>query len=271
MKNETANNETLVSDAFSRQSPVFDTIDKASSSINWMRDRIRNEVMHYIQSGSRILELNCGTGIDSIFFAQKGFDVVATDNADGMLQQLDSKVRALQLESKVQTQKCSFNEIGNLKDGTFDYVFSNFGGLNCTDKLYEVIEGIDKVLNPGGYFTLVIMPTVCPWEIATIFRGYFKTAFRRFRKGGTQAHLEGVHFQCYYYSPQYVIKHAGSNYVTEGVKGLCITVPPPFIENIMEQHPKMFRLLEKAENRLWKIKPFNRWCDHYMITMKKLQ
>ena len=263
-------NEITVSDAFSRQSVVFDEIDKASSSIVWMRERVRKEVLSYIQPGSRILELNCGTGIDSIFFAQQGYEVVATDNADGMLAQLNEKITALGLGDKISTKKCSFNHIDTLNEGMFDYVFSNFGGLNCTDKLYEVIQGIDKVLKPGGYFTLVIMPKVCPWEMLTLFKGYFKTAFRRFKKNGTTAHLEGLHFYCYYYSPKYVIEHAGNGYTTESIKGLCITVPPPFIENFFEHHPRAFRVLEKIENRIWDKAPFNRWADHYIITMKKL-
>ena len=264
-------NEQYVSDAFSRQSAEFDEIDKANSTIGWMRDRVRAEVLNYIQPGSRLLELNCGTGIDSLFFAQKGHNVLATDNADGMLQQLNDKIIQLGLQDKVVTKKCSFNNIENLGEGKFDYVFSNFGGLNCTDKLYEVVYGIDKVLKPGGHFTLVIMPKICLWEILMLFRGYFKTAFRRFRKNGTKAHLEGVHFFCYYYSSGYVIKHAGSNYKLNSVKGLCITVPPPFIENFREKHGTAFRLLEKIENSIWSIRPFNLLCDHYVITMQKVQ
>lgn len=236
-----------------------------------MRNRVRNEILLRISDNDRILELNCGTGIDSIFFAKKGYNILATDNADGMLKELKQKAESLQLNNKLSIKKISFNELDKLNEGKFDYVFSNFGGLNCTDKLYEVIEGIDAVLKPGGHFTLVIMPTVCPWEMSTIFKGYFKTAFRRFKKGGAKAHLENVHFQCYYYDPDYIIKHAGSNYQLESLKGLCITVPPPYIEHFKERHNKLFTTLEKIENRLWNIKPFNRWCDHYMITMKKLK
>jgi ubiquinone/menaquinone biosynthesis C-methylase UbiE len=267
---DNTDNEVHVSDAFSRQSIVFDEIDKASSSIVWMRERVRKEVLSYIQPGSRMLELNCGTGIDSIYFAQQGYDVMATDNADGMLAQLNEKITNLGIGNNIFSKKCSFNHLETLDEGKFDYVFSNFGGLNCTDKLYEVISGIDKVLKPGGYFTLVIMPKVCPWEMLTVLKGYFRTAFRRFKKNGTKAHLEGLNFYCYYYSPQYVIKHAGKGYVTESIKGLCVTVPPPFIENFFEKHPRSFRLLEKIENKIWDKTPFNRWADHYIITMKKI-
>lgn len=264
-----AQQENNVSEAFSKQSPFFDDIDKGNSIIGWMRGRVRAEVLRYIELGSEMLELNCGTGIDSVFFAQKGFRVLATDNAEGMLLQLDNKIELLKLHENLTTQRCSFNNLEQLQPRRFDYVFSNFGGLNCTDNLQKVLTDIDAVLKPGGYFTLVIMPVVCPWEIFMLFKGYFKTAFRRFKKSGTMAHLEGVHFKCYYYNPSYITKRLSSQYELVSLKGLSIVVPPPYIEHFREKHSSVFSLLEKIENRIWNRKPFNRWCDHYMITMKK--
>lgn len=262
-------NDQDVSIAFSSQSPIFDAIDNANSLISWVRNRVRTEVLSHMDAHSRILELNCGTGIDTIFFARHGHSVVATDNADGMLNQLKQKLIAQKLQDNVEAVKCSFNNIKGLGMGQFDYVFSNFGGLNCTDKLYEVIEGIDTVLKPGGYFSLVVMPKVCPWEILMLLKGDAKTAFRRFKKNGTNARVEGHNFLCYYYPPEYIIKHAGSQYKTVALKGLSIIVPPPFIENFIEKHPKLFRGLEYLEDRVWNKFPFNRWCDHYIITMQK--
>jgi ubiquinone/menaquinone biosynthesis C-methylase UbiE len=264
-------NETDVSAAFSAQSPVFDATYNGNQTTLWMRSRARKEVMTYIKPGARILELNCGTGIDSLYFAEQGFEVVATDNSDGMLAKLRQKISSMNTEPDISVKKCSFNRIDTLDAGTFDYVFSNFGGLNCTDKLYEVLEGIDKVLKPGGHFTLVVMPKICPWEILMLFKGYFKTAFRRFKKNGTPARIEGVHFMCYYYNPFYIIKHVGEKYKLKALKGLCIVMPPPFIEKFHERYPRIFGILEQVENRISLIPPFNRWCDHYAITMQKIK
>jgi len=102
-----------------------------------------------------------------------------------------------------------------------------------------------------------------------LFKGYFKTAVRRFTKKGSLAHLEGVHFQCYYYTPSYVLKHIKSGYQLKSLKGLCITIPPPFIEGFIDKHPKLFAMLQSLENKLWTKAPYNRWCDHYIITMQK--
>lgn len=262
--------EQQVDAAFSRQSPVFDSIDESNSLLLWMRQRVYDEVLAHIGENAYMLELNCGTGIDALFFAGKGFRVKATDNAAGMLAQLQEKITAGRLEDRVAATRCSFNNLEQLgSEPQFDYVFSNFGGLNCTDRLDKVLADIDTLLKPGGSFTLVIMPRVCLWEILLLFKGYFKTAFRRFRKNGTRARVEGVYFNCYYYSPQYIIRHMGAGYTLKSLKGLAVTVPPPYIEHFRERHPKLFAWLEKWENRLCMKSPFNRWGDHFAITMQK--
>lgn len=261
--------EILVSDAFSRQSSVFDQIDESNSLLTWIRDRVRKEVLRHILPNASMLELNSGTGLDAVFFAQNGHKVLATDNADGMLQVLSEKIKALSLENNLSCRKCSFNNLEQLGDTQFDYVFSNFGGLNCTDNLAKVIQDIDRLLRPGGHFTLVIMPPFCPWEMLTVFKGYFKTAFRRFKKKGAPSHLEGVYFNSYYYTPSYVLDNVGSNYKLRSLKGLSAIMPPPFIEHFRERNPRLFSMLEWLENKLWDKRPFNRWCDHFMITMQK--
>ena len=262
--------EEKVNAAFSKQSSVFDEIYDHNQLILWIRNRVHNEVLQHIKPQGHLLELNCGTGIDALFFASNGIKVMATDNAAGMLGQLQQKIDQHQLQDKVSVQRCSFNELEKLGSETqYDYIFSNFGGLNCTDKLDKVLTDIDQLLKPGGKFTLVIMPKICLWEIGMVFKGYFKTAFRRFRKGGAHAKVEGLPFMCYYYNPNYIIKSLPDTYRTIALKGLSITVPPPFIEHFVERHPRLFKKLENWENRIWDKAPFNRWGDHFMITMEK--
>jgi ubiquinone/menaquinone biosynthesis C-methylase UbiE len=262
--------EQQASAAFSKQAPVFDKIDEENQLIGWMRNRIYGEVMRFLRKDDYLLELNCGTGIDAAFFASQGIRVMATDNAPGMLEQLQQKITALHLKESISAKRCSFNNLGQMGAAhQYDYVFSNFGGLNCTDRLDEVLADIDRLLKPGGRFTLVIMPKVCPWEILMLSLGYFKTAFRRFRKGGTDARLEGLPFRCYYYSPRFIQQKMGKRYQLLSLGGLAITVPPPFIGHFIERHPKLFRRLERWENKLWHKAPFNRWCDHFIITMEK--
>ncbi len=262
--------EEQASAAFSAQAPVFDTIDAENGLITWMRRRIQAEVMRFARTGDLMLELNCGTGIDALHFARQGLRVHATDNAPGMLAELRRKIGAEGLKDCITTERCSFNQLENLgADMGYDYVFSDFGGLNCTDRLDKVLADIDRLLKPGGRMTLVIMPRVCLWELAMVFRGYFRTAFRRLRRGGAPAQVEGIPFQCYYYDPSFVIRALGPGYRVLSLKGLSVVVPPPFIEGFAESRPRLLSRLEAWEDRLCSRPPFNRWGDHYAITLEK--
>jgi hypothetical protein len=160
-------------------------------------------------------------------------------------------------------------ELDKLDNQQFDHVFSNFGGLNCTDKLGEVINSFDKILKPGGTATLVLMPKVCPWELALALKGNFKVAFRRLKKGGTPSHLEGKEFMTYYYSPQTVRRMFGRNYSLVKIEGLGITVPPPYLENFAIKHPRIYKMLSSIEGSISSIPPFRSWADHFVITVRK--
>lgn len=266
MRNATAT--ANVAEAFSRQSGAFDAIDAANPLIGRMRELVREAAMRHITRGSTLLELNAGTGIDSFFFAEQGVRVLATDAAPGMVAQLEAK-RSARPELRVEVMPCSFLELERLRPRRFDHVFSNFGGLNCTAHLDQVLHGIDGVLSPGGTCTLVIMPRFSPWESAAALKGHFGLALRRWRKGGSPAHLEGVQFTCHYFSPGYVRRHLGAGYEVIDQRALSLVVPPPHMERFPQRRPKLLRSLHRIEEAIAHAWPFRNWGDHFLIILRK--
>lgn len=263
-----ASNSENVSDAFSKQSTVFDKLSDENQLSQYLRATFREEVNKHLKPQSDILELNCGTGIDAVYFAQNGHTVLATDNSPGMLRQLDLKVTKHELSDKITTQRCSFHDLHNLKDKKFDHIISNFGGLNCSENLRDVLQQLSPLLSERGKVTLAIMPKICPWEISRCLKGDFKTAFRRFKKR-TPAHIEGVHFYCYYYNPGYVINALKKDFDVITLKGVFITVPPEFYQNFVEKYPRLFSFLRRVDNAISRFFPFTYCCDHYLITLQK--
>lgn len=256
--------------AFSNQSKNFDEEDTSNPVIQRMRQQVQEHVLSLLKPGNKILELNAGTGIDAVFFASKGFDIVVTDNADGMLQICEQKINQLQLTEKIKIKKCSFNQLSTLQIGTFNHIFSNFGGLNCAVDITAVIKNFDSLLKPGGYATLVIMPPICPWELALALKGNFKIAFRRLKRGGVKSHLEGVYFNTYYYSPKKLIQAFDkTKFQVIKIKGLGVLSPPPYLNTFPLNHPKLYKVLCKIEEKIDERFPFNSWADHFIITMQK--
>jgi len=264
-------NEQQAESAFSAQSVIFDELYSGNTIINYKRERVCDHVLKLLAPGSSILELNSGTGEDALFFANQGHTVHATDISEGMQQELKRKVALNGLERHVSTEICSYTQLYQLKNaGPYDHIFSNFAGLNCTGELEKVLASFNDLLKPGGTVTLVILPKFCLWETLLIFKGKFRTAFRRFfSSNGAKAHIEGVYFKCWYYNPSFIIKNLGDKFSVIGLEGLCTIVPPSYIEGFAEKHPKAYKFLKNKEDQLKATWPWKYIGDYFIISLTK--
>jgi len=261
-----------VKEAFNRQSGLFDDYESQNEILRWMRSAARGHILKYLKPGDKVLELNAGTGLDAVFLAEKGFTVHAIDISEGMLKKLSQKINRMKLQDKITFEELSYTELDKLKLKSnmlpFDFIFSNFGGLNCVADLRIVTKHFGQILKPGGKVCLVIMPPVSPWEIALALKGKFKPAFRRLHKGGITANVEGVKFQTYYHSLK-KLKHAlGKEFKLIEAQGLASISPPPYINNFPKRYPNIYKFLLSADKIFSHIFPFNRCADHYAATFE---
>ena len=263
--------EQEAAEAFSKQAPVFDALYNADTIIQYKRKRVRNHVEQFIRPQSQVLELNAGTGEDAVYFAGNGHRVHATDISTGMQQQLIHKIKEQPAATNISYEVCSFTELEALQNqGPYDYIFSNFAGLNCTGRLEKVLDSLQYLLKPGGFVTLVILPKFCLWEVLLLFKGKFKTAFRRFAgRKGARAHIEGEYFRCWYYNPSFIRKRLKTSFRVKSLEGLCTIVPPSYIENFAVKHPSLYSRLEKKENWLKNKWPWKVMGDYYIITLQR--
>jgi anaerobic magnesium-protoporphyrin IX monomethyl ester cyclase len=257
-----------VAKAFSAQAPTFDDYERSNPILQWMRRQVHRQMEEYIDPGESILDISAGTGIDAIHFAQNGHPVYAVDIASGMIAELQKKVQALDLSHVVQTRTCSFTNLESLHSIKFHHVISNFGGLNCVADLQPLAEQLKQLLYPGGTVTLIIMPSLCPWEVLHILKGNYSLASRRFRRNGTIAHIEGHHFVTYYHSPAKVIKSFGKQFKVLNLRGLASLSPPPYMDTFPKRFPRSYKFLSTLDESIALYPPFNRWADHYMLTLK---
>ena len=257
--------------AFDSQAKEFDTLYGNDPIIRYKRERVRSQVQKFLEPGSSILELNAGTGEDAVYFASQGHRVHATDISPAMQAILREKANQQRLRDYISSELCSFTELEQLENqGPYDLIFSNFAGLNCTDRLDKVLDSFDFLIKPGGHVTLVVLPRFCLWEFLMLFRGKFKTAFRRFTgKKGTEAKINNEIFRCWYYNPSYIKRHLGNNFRLISLEGLCTIVPPSYMEGFADRRPRLFGRLKKWENALKNKWPWNVAGDYFIITLQK--
>ena len=231
-----------------------------------MRRKVYDHVLRFLRPADRLLELNAGTGIDAAFFAGRGQIVHAIDIAPGMLDHLSAKIDQQRLSDRLTVQALSFTELDRVEGGPFDYVFSNFGGLNCIADLAPVARHLPQVLRPGGIVTWVIMPPICPWEIALLLKGHFTLAARRWHRHGTLAHVEGVHFTTTYFTPRQVLTALGPEFRLLCLEGLSVFTPPADRVDFPRRFPHLYRALTRIDDALAARWPFNHWGDFFILT-----
>lgn len=233
-----------------------------------MREQVYEHVSKFLKSGSFILELNAGTGIDAAHFAMQGHRVHATDLSTGMVSQIIEKTQLPELQGRLTCQQLSYDQLQLVDKRNFDYVFSNFGGLNCIRDLSTVTKHLPKLINPGAYVTFVIMPPISLWELAWIFKGNPRQAFRRLRRNGVKAHLEGEFFQTYYHSLRKIKEAFGESFRLIRSEGLCSVSPPPSPKEFALRNPRLYKVLRQFDSYVRVVPPFNRWADHLIVTFK---
>lgn len=96
--------------------------------------------------GKSVLEIGCGSGIDSLEFARHGAKVMAVDFTDNAVKLTDELAKEAGLAvkvAKVDAKKLNFAE------NSFDCVYS-FGVLHHIPDVTQAINEIHRVLKPGG-------------------------------------------------------------------------------------------------------------------------
>ena len=259
-----------VNRAFSAQAPKFDEYERSNPILEWMRGQVHRHLEEYIRPGDSILDINAGTGIDAIHFARKGHPVVAVDIAGGMIAELRRKAEASGVSHLIDARQASYTSLQSLHPMKVRHVLSNFGGLNCIADLQPVADQLKPLLYPNGTVTLVIMPRICPWEILYAVKGKFPVAFRRLRRNGILAHVEGSHFLTYYHPPAAVIGSFGTEFRVLRLRGLASLSPPPYMDAFPLRFPRAYRFLTGLDEKLAPYPPFNRWADHYILTLQYL-
>jgi len=262
---------TTADDAQSGFSAVVADYDRsatASPVVAWMRDRIRRIVEAQLVPGGSILEINAGSGLDAAYFASRGYAVHATDVASGMLAALAEKAHQPGVEGRLTYAALSFEDLRKVEGGPYDLAFSNLGGLNCTDDLQAIAEQLPSVLKPGGAIVWVIMPPLCPWELAQALRGHLRTARRRFNRNGTLANVGGAQVRTWYHAPGKVAKALGPDCRVVGLTSFCLFAPPSYFGGFVRRHAKIAGMLMRLDDLLGGLWPFNRCGDFYALVAR---
>ncbi len=248
----------------------YDSRDNSNPILVWMRSIVHEVYLKHLPVNAKILELNAGTGVDAVFLAENGFSVLATDISDKMIDVLFSNAKAQISKKMITAEVRSFEEISQIAESDFDAVVSNFGGLNCISDFSRLSVDLARKLKAGGLFIAVVMNKLCPWEIFYYtLKLNFREAFRRFKKQGIMAELNGEKVQTFYFSPGEFSAAFSRNFTPVKLYTLALNTPPPYLVGLYNTFKPLVKLWMKIDELVKSLPLFNRMGDHFIIVMKK--
>lgn len=192
----------------------------------------------------KILEINCGTGKDADWLAEKGHDVVATDLSAEMI-----AVAKQKRNLKIQFETAGFSDLKELFYGQkFDLIFSNFAGLNCISiqELAALQHDFKSLLKPEGRFIGIFLGKYC-WQERLYFslKGDSKNRDRRLSEA--IADLDGLGTQSTFCFSVNELKTAFSDFQLTQQKPIAWLLPPSYFENKARKVTWLIQLLARLE------------------------
>ena len=112
------------------------------NTVDLNMEEILDKFISLLPEGGTVLDLGCGSGRDSLYLMNKGFDVTAIDGSEELC-----KLASIHIGQDVlnmQFQELDFHQV-------FDGVWACASLLHTTPaQLHEILDKIDESLNPGG-------------------------------------------------------------------------------------------------------------------------
>jgi ubiquinone/menaquinone biosynthesis C-methylase UbiE len=125
--------------------------DVYDSDINLTRDLDSNVTRNLLANRrfDSILELGCGTGKNTVFFAQIGANIHALDFSEGMIEKAKEKVKA----KNVRFEAADLTKHWPCDDNTYDLISCNLV-LEHIEALPHIFAEATRTLQPNGIFLL---------------------------------------------------------------------------------------------------------------------
>lgn len=236
--------------------------------------RLQRKAVHQILRdtlipGSRVLEINAGTGEDAIWLASQGHTVLATDLSPAMVRRIQEKSSGM---AGITAKVMDFTMIGSEPRDSADVIFSDFGGLNCASpqEWDAFLSGANSVLRTGGMLLLVIMGRKCIWEkLYFTIKPNRGDRNRRISRTGVQTIINGEQFLTWYYSPEDIVRMSSNGFTYLLKRPVGLFVPPSFLEPLVTRVPGLLPLLAWLERMSAGWSFASDYADHYLICLRK--
>lgn len=190
---------TATAHPFDRLASRYDEIWTRTVAGRLEREAVWQILDPLFAPGQRLLDVGCGTGVDSLHLAQRGIHVHAIDASAEMVRITRSRLQGQRIDVTAAARQMPL-ECLPMKEN-FDGALLNFGVLNCVKDLPGAARSLAAALRPGAPLLLCFMGRFYLWESLRFgLRLQPAKAIRRWRRGAVIASLDGSRLPVYYRS-----------------------------------------------------------------------
>jgi ubiquinone/menaquinone biosynthesis C-methylase UbiE len=231
--------------AFDQVAGSYDEVFTHSAIGRAQRSQVWTRLLAAFPPGSRILELNCGTGEDARFLAERGRSIVACDASDSMIEVAKNRVPDNATAANLEFLRLANEDLAQFPGRReFDGAFSNFSGLNCVADLRPVAASLAGLVKPGGRLLLCLWSRICPIEtLWYLLHGQPQKAIRRF-SGKSKARIGDVAIPVFYPTVRAVRGAFSPWFKFRSRCAIGLFVPPSYMENSIRDFPKLLERME---------------------------
>jgi ubiquinone/menaquinone biosynthesis C-methylase UbiE len=249
----------------------YDKVFTYSNIGQAQRLSVWRELKKAFPTGSRVLELGCGTGVDACFLAEQGLNVIACDSSKEMIRVAERRVRDSAAE-KVKLRVLTAENISTLSDqGPFDGAVSNFGAPNCFEDLKQFAVDLSTLLKPKATVLLCFMGPFCMWEVVWyLSHRQLQKAFRRQRRAGVNGKLApGAAIRMHYPGVLSLARTFAPEFRLVSWKGVGLFVPPSYVESWITRFPKFLQFAFRMDRLLDGCPGIRVLSDHILLKFQR--
>ncbi len=256
--------------AFDRVAGSYDAVFTHSAIGRAQRSQVWTKLLAAFPPGSRILELNCGTGEDARFLAQRGRMIVACDASASMIEVAKNHALSYAAAANLEFLHLANEELSQFPGRReFAGAFSNFSGLNCVSDLHPVAASLAELVKPGGRLLLCLWSRICLTEFFWyLLHGQPQKAIRRF-SGKSEARIGGAKISVFYPTVRAVRRNFSPWFELRSRSAVGLFVPPSYMENWIRGYPKALERMEDLDRLTNKWPVLRALGDHVLLEFER--
>ncbi|MGA8303378.1 MAG: methyltransferase domain-containing protein [Thermoplasmata archaeon] len=238
-----------------------------------LRNRSLAQLRRTFRSSRSLLEIGCGSGMETLPLLADGHELLCVDISSRMLETVRSKARAEGSIERLRTRRLRASDLGTLLrevgEAEFDGGYSTYGALNCEEDLSPIPPALHSLFRPDGRFVAGVYNRWCLFEtVGYALSGQPGRAFGRTHRpvpvGSSRFCVD-------------IFAHSSSDFrrlfrpwfESERVEAIPVILPPSDLVGYAEKFSRHFDRLAAWDRSIASRWPLRELGDHFLMTFAR--